>query len=635
MLVEPIRKDLISLYESIAASLEGDEREFAQCQDDSLESLVKAIAECRQGLIREARSLSQPFRLGVVGMFKAGKSSFLNTLLGRELLKVDELETTTVITEMWHLRDGVEEHGEVVWKDGTIQNTSAREALQYTDFYSDVFEAFGEEEAKRAKQDQIDRVRIHLACDLLRDVVIVDTPGFGGSPEGDEKSLEALRQVDAAIMVFKVTRVGARGELEIADRLVHNGRQIVALLNFIDDNGSVRDQQSIQEARDFIVKHFATVVKDDSGVPLVFTYSAKEVLRNLCGDLASADQDTRVANLQRFGYLPSSEDGPGQGVIRFVRSRYFTSDSGVMKAKLDGARKSVLNHLNAIVGKAETCITGVVSRKDQAEACIDETEHREQEEVGDRVSRIERKVEDEIQTLVGEYTQAAIASAGTVIDSFAGIGLGNLRYLIDRGALESDMKARFRRDFPESRDRKLPVDISRRCGRILRNEWRSLGRSVGVIDFELGEIDLDDVMAGVSDALRSDMIEALISILVKILPVILSSSANPIHSLMSPGDCGAPAASGPSMSRMRAQVQAAKLRAANRLENSSFEIAETAMSAVMDVSNRVRKQVEQVLLEERGEHEARHHQLVCLEHDLQDLSRKTRYAVNRVEQCAL
>ncbi len=632
MLAEPIRNDLITLYKSLTSSLQRAEQNIAQYKYDFLKPLMKNITSCREGMLREADNLNHPFRLGVVGMFKAGKSSVLNTLLQRKLLEVGRPETTTVITEMWYLEDHENDYGEVVWSDGTSQKMSLDEALAYTNYYSDVFERHGDDEAKRQEQERIKCVRLYLNCDLLRNVVLIDTPGFGGSDVGDEKALQALENVDAAIMVFTAGRAGTEQEVEIADRLVQNGREIVALLNQIDDqNGNVRDEESIREVESFIAKHFTTVVKDKNGVPLIFLYSAKQILRCLHGDLSTADEETRISMLRQFGYLPSSADGPGQGIIQFVRARYFTSESGVMKSKLDGARITALNLLDGMLAEIETSVSETTLQKDEAGRCIAENERQLHEDVDERFLRIEDKLTDEVDTLVGQYTRDAVASVSAVIDSFSGMGISGVQYLFTgKGKLEQEAQRRFRSDFPESRDRRLEEDISRRCERILKNEWRSLARMVEKTGIEINPISIDGVMAGVSDALQDEVNSRVAQAIGLTMLVFIPGGVlgDIILSLLSTKGIKS------SRSTVEAQIEVAKMRAAHRLRNSSYGIVKTVNSALASTNRKIRDEVESRLLKEADEYKRKHAELTRLEGQLQALAELTRADIEQVSQYA-
>ena len=63
-----------------------------------------------------ARLQEKTFRIAVVGEFSSGKSTFLNALLGRDILTHGREETTATVTEIMH--DNTKERLEIYYSDG-------------------------------------------------------------------------------------------------------------------------------------------------------------------------------------------------------------------------------------------------------------------------------------------------------------------------------------------------------------------------------------------------------------------------------------------------------------------------------------------------------------------------------------
>ena len=121
---------------------------------------------------RLKRKLWQPCVLAVGGKVKAGKSSFINALLGKQLAKVGELETTATINMFRHISlagsgYSVEKPVKVVWNNGfeTWENSSFMDSLQ------------GNDEATLKKAEGISHLEFYVDDDLLKELTFVDTPG--------------------------------------------------------------------------------------------------------------------------------------------------------------------------------------------------------------------------------------------------------------------------------------------------------------------------------------------------------------------------------------------------------------------------------------------------------------------------
>lgn len=90
----------------------------------------------------------QTLNVAIFGRFKAGKSSFLNHLLGRRLLPVGVVPVTTVVTEIEY---GPREGAEVLFLDGRTEPVSVERVGDF------ICESENPENAK-----QVRRVRVAL-----------------------------------------------------------------------------------------------------------------------------------------------------------------------------------------------------------------------------------------------------------------------------------------------------------------------------------------------------------------------------------------------------------------------------------------------------------------------------------------
>lgn len=114
--------------------------------------------------------LHQPCELAIAGKVKAGKSSFLNALIGEDLAKVGDVETTATINRFCYGKPEFPDRPvKVVWDDGHI-------TFESLDFM-DSLQGRSPEVLKTAKQ--IDYLEYRLEHPILRELTIVDTPGTG------------------------------------------------------------------------------------------------------------------------------------------------------------------------------------------------------------------------------------------------------------------------------------------------------------------------------------------------------------------------------------------------------------------------------------------------------------------------
>lgn len=129
--------------------------------------------------------LEQPCVLAIAGKVKAGKSSFLNALIGTNLAKVGLLETTATINKFCY---GVPEDPErpvkVVWENGmeTYETLGFMDSLQGHDA----------ETLKRA--EGIAYLEYRLEHEMLKEITLVDTPGTDAVVGDNDDAHQAITE---------------------------------------------------------------------------------------------------------------------------------------------------------------------------------------------------------------------------------------------------------------------------------------------------------------------------------------------------------------------------------------------------------------------------------------------------------
>ncbi|MBN1461225.1 MAG: dynamin family protein, partial [Armatimonadetes bacterium] len=161
--------------------------------------------------------------------FKAGKSSFLNDIVGREILPVDVLPATSVITQVSH---GPADRAEVRYLDGRSEEIGLDELPEY------VTEKSNPENVK-----QVAVVDVALASlEPFRTVRFVDTPGLGSVfSETTKTCLEWLPDIGAAVVALTVDPPLAESDLRLLRDVMRFTPEIVILLTKVDQ---VADEQA-------------------------------------------------------------------------------------------------------------------------------------------------------------------------------------------------------------------------------------------------------------------------------------------------------------------------------------------------------------------------------------------------------
>jgi GTP-binding protein EngB required for normal cell division len=187
------------------------------CRQFQIVSLNRQIEAC-EGLLAE----NPPIDVAILGQFKAGKSSFLNSLIGKPILPVGVIPVTTVISRLTY---GEKEKAVVSFFDGKRSEVDINHLDDYTS------------EAKNpSNQKNVEMVDIELPA--LKDYAglrLVDTPGLGSVFKYHiETSENWLPEVGAALLAVSADRPLSENDLQLIRELMQHTPKIVLLLTKAD-----------------------------------------------------------------------------------------------------------------------------------------------------------------------------------------------------------------------------------------------------------------------------------------------------------------------------------------------------------------------------------------------------------------
>ncbi len=223
------------------------EKKLSQIKSISFFSTDSFYLDMLKGI--EEAFEKKTFKIAIVGEFSTGKSTFINALIGRDLLLHATEEVTATITnihnvsvdsEKWHTCD-------VIYDDGTIKHLENDSLLiDYTTTKSQVTDVVN-------TIKMVDYYTDYL--DPSMDIVLVDTPGLNGMADGHrELTLHEVKHAD-----FCIYLVGIRGLAEtdktILKEMAYYQKNFVFVINFIDQLKASEGEtveERIDEIRDFL-----------------------------------------------------------------------------------------------------------------------------------------------------------------------------------------------------------------------------------------------------------------------------------------------------------------------------------------------------------------------------------------------
>ena len=217
-------------------------------------TLVKyGVQEKDQSALEESiRQLDDFFLLVVVGEFNAGKSAFINALLGDEVLEEGVTPTTTKVNIL----------------------------------------RFGDEKESITISENIESLTLNSP--LLKEISIVDTPGTNAIiREHEEITSLFIPRSDLILFVTSADRPYTESEKTFLEQIQAWGKKVVLVINKID---ILQTPQALEKIENFVGENVKTLLKVD---PVIFPVSARLALQAKSGQPAVWGE-SRFEPLERY-----------------------------------------------------------------------------------------------------------------------------------------------------------------------------------------------------------------------------------------------------------------------------------------------------------------------------------------------
>ena len=178
------------------------------------------------------------FSVAVVGEFKRGKSTFINALLGQEILPSDIMPTSATLNRVTY---GVTKSVTVSFKDDRAPEKIAIEQL--ADY---VTKLTPEAEAMAAT---IEEATVAFPVPYCKnDVDIIDTPGLSDEAAMTSVTMRVLPRTDAAILVIMADSPFSSSEGEFLEHLLGHGlSRVLFVVTALDRIRKLEDRPRVLE----------------------------------------------------------------------------------------------------------------------------------------------------------------------------------------------------------------------------------------------------------------------------------------------------------------------------------------------------------------------------------------------------
>jgi len=189
----------------------------AICRGFRIDSLRPQLDACAE-MLKDGNGVD----VAVVGRFKAGKSSFLNSLVGRPLVPVGVLPLTAVVTR---LRYGAQERALVSHQDGRTEEIPIDRLVEFVG-----------EQRNPNNEKAVAFVDVETpSLEAFRGVRFVDTPGLGSVfTHNTRTSMDWLPRIGAALLAVSVEQPLSEHDLALLGELAKHTPEVALLLTKAD-----------------------------------------------------------------------------------------------------------------------------------------------------------------------------------------------------------------------------------------------------------------------------------------------------------------------------------------------------------------------------------------------------------------
>ena len=233
---------IVTEYKRVVLALVGNLKRLRNFSEKlHLERLIQIID------ITILRIEKDSFSIAVVGEFKRGKSTFINAILGDEILPADVLPTTATLNKVTY---GGEPFVKIIFKDNEERDISINKLVSFVTKLTPECEAV----AATVKE-----AIIYYPVNYCRNnVEIIDTPGLSDDENMTAVTLSVLEKVETAIMVTSALAPFAESEGNfLTQNLLTNGlSQIIFVVTQIDHFKRNQDIEKVLNKVKQRIKYF-------------------------------------------------------------------------------------------------------------------------------------------------------------------------------------------------------------------------------------------------------------------------------------------------------------------------------------------------------------------------------------------
>lgn len=424
------------LHRELKDELLGALRDLARLADDTgMHSLVSDLLLQRIPKLEEER-----FVLVVLGEFNHGKSTFVNALLGANVLPAGITPTTATIN---HIVYADKPCAKAVLEGDTVRAVDPKALSEWVTI-----------EGQRA--DKVKYVEVGWPAEILRDrVTLVDTPGVNDISEARaEITYNYIPRADAVLFLLDSAQVLKQSERAFLEqRILRRSRD---KLLFVIGKSDLLSPEEREETLRYCRENLAPLLDAE---PVLFTVSAKQAL---AGKIEESGVRELLAYLHKYlaeergRVLLDNASGDGQRL-----SSYLRQNLGIKRRSLELS----LEELESRIGRVRAELSGKQQTMRQLQ---------------DRIAAQSEAIKEKIRLDLQEFTDAFCAA---LPDEIERAEAGDVRKFLQL-FLQDTLKA-----WAEQEGDRVAAQLERLAEEIIQITNENVQQAMATLASELGPTD--------------------------------------------------------------------------------------------------------------------------------------------------
>ncbi|OCL83222.1 dynamin family protein [Arcobacter porcinus] len=260
--------------------------------DKLLDEKFFPSTELRNILNKQLRRARYPMEVAITGQFSAGKSTFLNAILSRNILPTG---ITPVTSKVNFINYGDEYKLKITYHSGATEYAPIESIADFTD----------------QRQDDMKNIKyltLYAPMPILKEISFVDTPGLNSQSQSDtDVTRRVLKDVGGIIWLTLIDNAGKLSEAQVLEEYMeHFKNKSLCVLNQKDKLSAEQVITTTKYVEDKFSKYFAKVVPISAIKALEGRAKEKEVLIEdenrdfinlLKNELKSLEDENKFENL--------------------------------------------------------------------------------------------------------------------------------------------------------------------------------------------------------------------------------------------------------------------------------------------------------------------------------------------------